>query len=254
MRKSIRPEISPKHFGFMPDKGTRNAIFTLPMIMERCIEMQKGLYLCFIDYSKAFAKVRHAELFRMLEKLDIDGKDLRVIRNLYWDQTASVRIEEEHSDFKPIKRALRLGNSSSSCPQSRPGTSDFHLFGPLKRHLGGMAFETEDDLISELRNWFDNLDVDSFRHLKKTYSDPTCKIPLEETIGLVWPAGPGIKLDSKPPSLQEITAVVTKLELNLLQGPMECLIYCTKDAPTFSRSYTKYYEVRGKTSISVKSG
>ncbi|GFN81816.1 histone-lysine N-methyltransferase SETMAR [Plakobranchus ocellatus] len=29
--------------------------------------------------------------------------------------------------------------------------SDFHLFGPLKRHLGGMAFETEDDLISELR-------------------------------------------------------------------------------------------------------
>ncbi|GFO19770.1 histone-lysine N-methyltransferase SETMAR [Plakobranchus ocellatus] len=25
--------------------------------------------------------------------------------------------------------------------------SDFHLFGPLKRHLGGMAFETEDDLI-----------------------------------------------------------------------------------------------------------
>ncbi|GFO14755.1 histone-lysine N-methyltransferase SETMAR [Plakobranchus ocellatus] len=41
--------------------------------------------------------------------------------------------------------------------------SDFHLFGPLKRHLGGMAFETEDDVISELRNWFDNLDVDFFR-------------------------------------------------------------------------------------------
>ncbi|GFO30415.1 histone-lysine N-methyltransferase SETMAR [Plakobranchus ocellatus] len=41
--------------------------------------------------------------------------------------------------------------------------SDFHLFGPLKRHLGGMAFETEDDLISKLRNWFDNLDVDFFR-------------------------------------------------------------------------------------------
>ncbi|GFN89875.1 histone-lysine N-methyltransferase SETMAR [Plakobranchus ocellatus] len=29
--------------------------------------------------------------------------------------------------------------------------SDFHLFGFLKRHLGGMAFKTEDDLISELR-------------------------------------------------------------------------------------------------------
>ncbi|GFO31909.1 histone-lysine N-methyltransferase SETMAR [Plakobranchus ocellatus] len=41
--------------------------------------------------------------------------------------------------------------------------SDFHLFGPLKRLLGGMAFETEDDLISKLWNWFDNLDVDFFR-------------------------------------------------------------------------------------------
>ncbi|GFO26038.1 histone-lysine N-methyltransferase SETMAR [Plakobranchus ocellatus] len=59
--------------------------------------------------------------------------------------------------------ALRLGNSSSSCPRPDLAPSDFHLFGPLKRHLGGMAFETEDDLISELRNWFDNLDVDFFR-------------------------------------------------------------------------------------------
>ncbi|GFO42285.1 histone-lysine N-methyltransferase SETMAR [Plakobranchus ocellatus] len=39
---------------------------------------------------------------------------------------------------------------------------DFHLFGPLKRHLGGMAFETEDDLISELRNWFEILMLISF--------------------------------------------------------------------------------------------
>ncbi|GFO06440.1 RNA-directed DNA polymerase from mobile element jockey-like [Plakobranchus ocellatus] len=84
MRKSIRPEISPEQFGFVPDKGTRIAIFTLSMLMERCIEMQKDLHLCFIDYSKAFDKVRHVELFRMLEKLDIERKDLRVIRNLYW--------------------------------------------------------------------------------------------------------------------------------------------------------------------------
>ena len=56
MRKSIRPEISMKQFGFVPGKGTRNAIFTLSMLMERCIEVQKDLHLCFIDYSKAFDK------------------------------------------------------------------------------------------------------------------------------------------------------------------------------------------------------
>ena len=85
MRKSLRPEISTKQFGFVRDKGTRNAIFTLSMLMERCIEVQKELYLCFINYSKAFDKVKHEKLFEMLENLDIHGKDLRVIRNLYWD-------------------------------------------------------------------------------------------------------------------------------------------------------------------------
>ncbi|GFS18663.1 histone-lysine N-methyltransferase SETMAR [Elysia marginata] len=41
--------------------------------------------------------------------------------------------------------------------------SDFHLYGPLKRHLGGMAFETEGDLFGESKNWFAHLDHDFFR-------------------------------------------------------------------------------------------
>ena len=45
----------------------------------------------------------------MLEKLDIDGKDLRIVKNLYWEQNASVKIEGECSDFKPIKRGVRQG-------------------------------------------------------------------------------------------------------------------------------------------------
>ena len=66
MRKSLRPEIAKTQFGFVPDKGTRNAIFTLSMLMERCFEVQKDLYICFFDYSKAFDKVKHENLFEML--------------------------------------------------------------------------------------------------------------------------------------------------------------------------------------------
>ena len=79
------------------------------MLAERCIEMQKDLYLCFIDYSKAFDKVRHEKLFNILEHLDIDGKDLRVIRNLYWDQSAAVRVGGELSEYTLIKRGVRQG-------------------------------------------------------------------------------------------------------------------------------------------------
>ncbi|GFR63986.1 histone-lysine N-methyltransferase SETMAR [Elysia marginata] len=35
--------------------------------------------------------------------------------------------------------------------------SDFLFFGPLKHHLGGMAFETEGDLVGEFKNWFEHV-------------------------------------------------------------------------------------------------
>ena len=45
----------------------------------------------------------------MLEALDIDGKDLQVIRNLYWEQTADIRIGGETSKWTSIKRGVRQG-------------------------------------------------------------------------------------------------------------------------------------------------
>ena len=63
MKNKILPEISETKFGFMTGKGTRNAIFSLRTVMERATEVQKDMYLGFIDYSKAFDKVKHSDLF-----------------------------------------------------------------------------------------------------------------------------------------------------------------------------------------------
>ena len=67
-------EILEEQFGFMPDKGTRNAIFKLRMITERCVEMQIDVYMCIVDYAKAFDKVQHVRLFEILQELDVNGK------------------------------------------------------------------------------------------------------------------------------------------------------------------------------------
>ena len=45
-------------------------------LCERAIEVQHDLYLCFIDYAKAFDKVKHENLFEFLQNLDIDKKPL----------------------------------------------------------------------------------------------------------------------------------------------------------------------------------
>ena len=71
-------------------KGTRNAIFILRMMTERASEMQKDLDVCFIDRVKAFDKVRHEPLIDMLLAFDIDGQEVELIKNLYWDQQAAV--------------------------------------------------------------------------------------------------------------------------------------------------------------------
>ncbi|GFS16777.1 endonuclease-reverse transcriptase [Elysia marginata] len=104
----IRREIATSQIGLVPEKGTRIAIFTLPMLMERAVEVN-DVYLCFVDYSKAFDKVKQSESFKILDQLNIDGKDLRILRNLSREQVAVIRIDGEFTDFTEIKRGVRQG-------------------------------------------------------------------------------------------------------------------------------------------------
>ena len=94
--KSIfREKLSDEQFGYKPGKGMRNATLCLRKIMEKSIEKQKDLYICFIDYVKAFDCVKHDKLLELIQGLDIDGKDLRLIRNMYYGQKAAIRIKGE---------------------------------------------------------------------------------------------------------------------------------------------------------------
>ena len=44
-----------------------------------------------------------------LSEIGVDGKDIKIIRNLYWDQTASVRIMNELSEEIGIQWGVRQG-------------------------------------------------------------------------------------------------------------------------------------------------
>ena len=85
VRRKLIPQISDYQPGFMPNRGTKNAIFTLRMLCERAIEHQQNVFLCYIDYHKAFDKVRHNLLLNMLKQIRIDDKDYRIIHNLYFE-------------------------------------------------------------------------------------------------------------------------------------------------------------------------
>ena len=105
VRNKVKREISEEQCGFVQGKGTANGIFLLRNLIERAIEMQQDLYMCFIDYTKALDCVRHEEIIHMLQSLNIDGKDLQSVKNIYWDQTAAIRVGSEVSKSQHIKRA-----------------------------------------------------------------------------------------------------------------------------------------------------
>ena len=114
-RKKIEAEIDETQSGFMIGKGTREGIFNLRTIMERYIDNDKVLYMCFIDYAKAFDRVNHVKMIQCLQHLDIDNKDLQLITNLYWNQKAFIQTENGLSPEIHIKRGVRQGCVLSPC-------------------------------------------------------------------------------------------------------------------------------------------
>ena len=53
--------------------------------------------------------MKYSDLFHILLRHNWDGKDLRVIRNLYWEQESTIRTDDDCSVYKPICREVRQG-------------------------------------------------------------------------------------------------------------------------------------------------
>ena len=78
-------------------------------MVQRCLEMQKTLYICFIDYIKAFDRVKHDLLFEILSNTGVLDKEINIFKNLYLQQKATVRYENETSEEITIKQGVRQG-------------------------------------------------------------------------------------------------------------------------------------------------
>ena len=55
-------DIAAVQYGFISGRGTRNAIYVLRRLVERTIENQMDVYVCFIDYSKVSDTIKHEPL------------------------------------------------------------------------------------------------------------------------------------------------------------------------------------------------
>ena len=69
--------------GFRKGIGSRDQIANIHWIIKKARELQKNIYLGFIDYTKAFDYVDHNKLWKILKVMGISDHFTCLLRNLY---------------------------------------------------------------------------------------------------------------------------------------------------------------------------
>src|SRR5207245_8869502 len=100
-------------FGFRRGCGTRDAVGVMRVLCERCLEFGNEVYICFVDFEKAFDRVDWIKMMEVLERVIVDWRDRRLIYQLYMRQEAIVRVADGESEPGIIGRGVRQG-----CPLS----------------------------------------------------------------------------------------------------------------------------------------
>jgi len=109
LRARTKEYIGWDQFGFRKGMGTREALAVMRTLSERNIEHNQDVYVCFIDYEKAFDRVEWTKLLEILRDLGADWKERRLIKALYMGQTATVRTELGMAGPCSIGRGVRQG-------------------------------------------------------------------------------------------------------------------------------------------------
>ena len=83
MAIKLNEEIAEEQVGLGPGKGTRDQIMNLKKIMGKHRERGIDMFLCFIDYSKAFDTFAHDILWYVMKNLGFPIHIIQLIKALY---------------------------------------------------------------------------------------------------------------------------------------------------------------------------
>ena len=109
MEYYLLPQLAKEQAGFRKGRGTRDQIANLRWLMEEAHDMQQNLYLCFIDYRKAFDCVDHEKLCVTLSEMGTPTHLIVLLKSLYENQEATVRTEFGETENLSIGKGVRQG-------------------------------------------------------------------------------------------------------------------------------------------------
>ena len=112
LEKRLRDKISIDEMqcGFMPGRGTVDAIFMVRQLEEKYLSRKKKLYYCFVDLEKAFDRVPRRVIEFALRKKGVEEKLVQTVMRLYEGAKTSVRVESELSESFDVKVGVHQGS------------------------------------------------------------------------------------------------------------------------------------------------
>ena len=109
LQQYMNRELLDVQAGFRKGRGPRDQIANICWIMEKARELQKNIYVCFIDYAKAFDCVDHNKLWKILKEMGIPDHLTCLLRNLYAGPEATVRTGHGTRDWFQIGKGVCQG-------------------------------------------------------------------------------------------------------------------------------------------------
>ena len=109
LKQYVNCKLPDVHAGFRKGIGTRDQIANIHWIIKKTREFQKNIYFYFIDYAKAFDRVDHNKLWKILKEMGMSDHLTCLLRNLYVDQEATVRTGHGTMDWFQIGKGVCEG-------------------------------------------------------------------------------------------------------------------------------------------------
>jgi hypothetical protein len=108
LRKMV--EIDEMQCGFMPGKGTVDALFMARMLQERYGRKKRKLYMCFVDLEKAFDCVPRKVIEWALRKKGVNERLVGAVMRLYEGAKTKVKVGKGMSEAFNVKVGVHQGS------------------------------------------------------------------------------------------------------------------------------------------------
>ena len=99
--------------GFRPGRSTVEQIYILRNIVEQAVEWNSSLYVCFVDYEKAFDSVHRSTLWKIMESYGIPPKLVRIVSTMYDGSQCAVVCDTGQTDWFDVKSGVKQGCNMS---------------------------------------------------------------------------------------------------------------------------------------------